>query len=308
MALPSGVLFKTVTFGQYLDAEGNVDASGRLTIIPADGVELFWTQGGATDVIEPISLTKSPDPFGRGQFILPVSDQPGFVTASGQQIPTFRYKASWSGFKFSKSDLFFQVLTSDPSVIDLESKRQGSTAPPLVNANTYVNSITIGGVALTGAVDLSSIVVQGNGTSTVAGLTDATPIGKSMMLAADASSVKNLLGLVNVNNTSDLNKPISAATQAALDTKPDTVAVTTALNLKSSVAYVDAQVATRLAASAPITLTAHDQSGSFTSRPITNATTPVIWICFNGVAPAGGGTVTGQTGMVTGLDVVLLSP
>lgn len=308
MALPSGIQFKTVTIGQYMDAAGNVDASGRVTIIPADGVELFWTQAGATDVIEPIALPITLDAFGRGSIQLPVSDQPGFVTASGQQIPTFRYKASWSGFKFVKSDLFFQVLSSDPAVIDLESKRQGTTAPPLVNAGTYVNAIVINGQTLTGNVDLSSIVVQGNGTSTVASITDATAVGKQLMLAADPSSARNVLQLSNVDNTRDISKPLSDAMVAALAQKVDAVQFATQLLAKADKSYVDAQILTRLAATAPVGLIAHDQSGTFTARPVTAVGVPVIWIGFNGNAPQGGGSVTGQAGMVTGTDIVLLAP
>lgn len=48
----------------------------------------------------------------------------------------------------------------------------------------------------------------------------------------EISITKNDIGLGNVNNTSDLNKPISTATQTALDSKADAAAMTTALNLK----------------------------------------------------------------------------
>jgi hypothetical protein len=41
--------------------------------------------------------------------------------------------------------------------------------------------------------------------------------------ATDAATARANLGLGNVNNTSDLNKPISTATQAALDKKPENV-------------------------------------------------------------------------------------
>lgn len=57
-------------------------------------------------------------------------------------------------------------------------------------------------------------------------ITSATSYGKSLLAAADAAAAKTLLALVkadvglgNVDNTSDASKPISTATQAALDLK-----------------------------------------------------------------------------------------
>ena len=42
------------------------------------------------------------------------------------------------------------------------------------------------------------------------------------VLIKDGAISKSVVGLGNVDNTSDLNKPISTATQAALDLKSDT--------------------------------------------------------------------------------------
>ena len=51
---------------------------------------------------------------------------------------------------------------------------------------------------------------------------------------------KAMVGLGNVDNTSDLNKPISTATQAALDLKANITDVTAALNLKANITDVNA--------------------------------------------------------------------
>lgn len=48
---------------------------------------------------------------------------------------------------------------------------------------------------------------------------DADPAGRVLLTATSASERKQVLGLDQVNNTSDANKPISAAQQAALDAK-----------------------------------------------------------------------------------------
>ena len=50
-----------------------------------------------------------------------------------------------------------------------------------------------------------------------------TPFGSSLLSAADAPAGRSVLGLGNVDNTSDLSKPISTAAQAALDGKVSTV-------------------------------------------------------------------------------------
>jgi hypothetical protein len=54
---------------------------------------------------------------------------------------------------------------------------------------------------------------------------------------------KAMVGLANVDNTSDLNKPISTATQTALDLKANTTAVTAALDLKANTADVNTALA-----------------------------------------------------------------
>ena len=50
-----------------------------------------------------------------------------------------------------------------------------------------------------------------------------TPFGSSLLSAVDAPAGRTVLGLGNVDNTSDLNKPVSTATQSALDNKVTTV-------------------------------------------------------------------------------------
>jgi hypothetical protein len=54
---------------------------------------------------------------------------------------------------------------------------------------------------------------------------------------------KAMVGLANVDNTTDLNKPISIATQTALDLKANAVDVTTALNLKANATDVNTALA-----------------------------------------------------------------
>jgi hypothetical protein len=67
-------------------------------------------------------------------------------------------------------------------------------------------------------------------THTATQISDSTATGRSILTAADAATAKSALslsksdvGLGNVDNTSDLNKPTSSATQTALDAKADLV-------------------------------------------------------------------------------------
>jgi hypothetical protein len=69
-----------------------------------------------------------------------------------------------------------------------------------------------------------------NGSITAAKLADATITDAKIATGISASKV----GLGNVNNTSDANKPVSFAAQAALDTKENSANKSTATNLGSS--------------------------------------------------------------------------
>lgn len=71
---------------------------------------------------------------------------------------------------------------------------------------------TISGYGITDAQPLNSNLTY------LAGVTLTTDV-RALLNAADYAAFKSLLSLGNVNNTSDANKPISTATQAALDLK-----------------------------------------------------------------------------------------
>lgn len=70
--------------------------------------------------------------------------------------------------------------------------------------------------------------VQANTTELYAtkqdGIEGLTPAGIAFLQAGDAPAQRQVIGLDQVSNTSDLNKPVSTAQQAALDGKVDKVA------------------------------------------------------------------------------------
>lgn len=61
----------------------------------------------------------------------------------------------------------------------------------------------------------------------VSGTNIKTIEGQSLLGSGNIDLTKNDVGLGNVDNTSDLNKPISTATQTALNSKQDTLTLTT---------------------------------------------------------------------------------
>jgi hypothetical protein len=79
----------------------------------------------------------------------------------------------------------------------------------------------------TKVVDLANLPAGGGGGSVTAdSITDAGTSGKAVLRASTVVAIKTVLalvkadvGLANVDNTSDANKPVSTATQNALDLK-----------------------------------------------------------------------------------------
>lgn len=113
-------------------------------------------------------------------------------------------------------------------------------------------------------VDLANLPSGGGGGSVTANdITDAGASGKDVLRASTVAAIKTVLtlvkadvGLANVDNTSDANKPISTATQNALNLKSDKTTVTagTVLTTRSTTNADDAGVFT---AGSAVTITIH---------------------------------------------------
>jgi len=72
--------------------------------------------------------------------------------------------------------------------------------------------------AIAGLTSAANKGIQFTGSGSAATY-DLTAAGKALLDDADAEAQRTTLGLSNVDNTSDANKPISSATQTALDAK-----------------------------------------------------------------------------------------
>src|SRR4249920_3755575 len=118
-------------------------------------------------------------------------------------------------------------------------------AAPRVTIDTLPEKVTLAGTEWfmvqdgttskkVSATKVSNVVPDGNkGEITVSGGGAVWNVNAGAITAAE-------VGLGNVNNTSDANKPVSTATQTALNLKADTTAMTAADALKADVTAMTA--------------------------------------------------------------------
>ena len=104
----------------------------------------------------------------------------------------------------------------------------------------------------TGDQDLSALATN----SALALKANTSDVNTALNLKANLASptftgtvsgvTKTMVGLGNVDNTSDANKPVSTAAQTALDLKANSADVTSTLNLKANTTDVNTALATKL--------------------------------------------------------------
>lgn len=114
------------------------------------------------------------------------------------------------------------VITSDARLSD-------ARAP---TAHTHAPSEITGTAVITSDARLSDARTPTAHTHPASQISDATTVGKTLLTAADLAAQKTALayvkgdvGLGNVDNTSDANKPVSTAQQTALNLKADATSV-----------------------------------------------------------------------------------
>lgn len=165
----------------------------------------------------PLTVVRAEDPT---QFeIMRVTDR------SGDTLTVTREQEGTTAITFSAGDIvelrltsgaiqesFPQVVGSDAGSKGVEFDVAGVTAGQKRTVTVPDTDVTLGQVASTG-------------------ITDSTEAGRTLLTAADATAQKTALALENVNNTADADKPISTATQTALDAKQATLVSGT--NLKT---------------------------------------------------------------------------
>lgn len=111
-----------------------------------------------------------------------------------------------------------KVLSTNDYTTAEKTKLSGIETGAQKNTVTSVNGST-GAVTISiPTVNNATIAIQKNGTQVGSFTTNQSSTGTINM-----TLVKSDVGLGNVDNTSDTNKPISTATQTALDTKQPTI-------------------------------------------------------------------------------------
>jgi hypothetical protein len=130
------------------------------------------------------------------------------------------------------------LKSTDRRVDELELNKQDNLVSGVniktINGNSVLGSgnLTIGGGGsatwggitgtLSSQTDLQS-ALDAKQDDLVSGTNIKTLEGQSLLGAGNIDLTKSDVGLSNVDNTSDLNKPISTATQTALNAKEDTI-------------------------------------------------------------------------------------
>jgi hypothetical protein len=183
------------------------------------------------------------------------------------------------------SDAAKPISTATQTALDLKADSSAITEL----AQDAVNTAIIAGngldkvyddVANTITIDIDSTVATLSGTQTLTNKTLTSP-----SITTPTGIVKSDVGLSNVNNTSDLGKPISTATQTALDLKAPLASPT----FTGTVSGVT---------KAMVGLTNADDT-SDAAKPISTATQTALDLKAPLASPTFTGTVTLPTGTIT---------
>lgn len=106
------------------------------------------------------------------------------------------------------------------ATIEAIIKPRRGTAAAWASANPTLSQGEHGFETDTGRTKVGDGVAPWNSLSysdVAAKIADSTSFGRSLITAADAAAARTLLSVNNVENTADLSKPISTATQTAMD-------------------------------------------------------------------------------------------
>jgi hypothetical protein len=111
-------------------------------------------------------------------------------------------------FAFADNDVLYAKIYQSLSTVSLDIADGAVTEAKIANGAVTTNKLANNTVDLTKVQQIATLTVLGNDTG-----------GTANVKAMTVSETKTLLALNNVDNTTDLNKPISSNTQTALDAK-----------------------------------------------------------------------------------------
>ena len=114
------------------------------------------------------------------------------------------------------------------------SNNSGESSTPTIQVNTSVIQAVVANVS-----DTEIGYLDGVTSSIQAQLNNKAPIASPTFTGTVGGITKSMVGLGNIDNTSDLNKPVSNAQQTALNLKSNINSPTFTGNVNMSVLYVD---------------------------------------------------------------------
>ena len=127
---------------------------------------------------------------------------------------------------------YVQSLVAGSGII--LSNNSGESSTPTIQVNTSIIQAVVANVS-----DTEIGYLDGVTSSIQAQLNDKAPIASPTFTGTVSGITKSMVGLDNVDNTSDLDKPVSNAQQTALNLKSNIASPTFTGNVSMSVLYVD---------------------------------------------------------------------
>ena len=232
---------------EYVESkEVTTNAQGIFSVVIGDGTQISKT-GNFTDInwkINPKFLRVEMDPAGGSSFA-------AMGTTRLQSVP-FAYYAN--GVNADNVDGVLSASKGGTGVASISALKTALGVDQVNNTSDIAKPIS---TATQAALDTKvSTATFSTTVATKANVTDVTlkaPLESPTFTGTVSGITKAMVGLSNVANTADLAKPISTATQEALDTKVSTATFSTTMATKANVADVELKAnATDLALKAPL--------------------------------------------------------
>jgi len=222
---PSGVQTVEIVFGKGIAPNGEPQAATLAVYVIYGGQTQAAIWDGDGTAMLPLSFGASAPAGQLGSIRVPVTDQSGWLDDSGNGYSGWAYRLVETVGKKSR-ERFVQPMTGQ-TLIDFDRIPTGNVGLPLVAPMVPVTSVN----GVSGAVTVINATPENIEaglptrltTAAILAITDGiaarAPLASPAFTGTPTGITKGHVGLGNVDNTSDVNKPISSATQTALDAK-----------------------------------------------------------------------------------------